>query len=157
MMQPPPPLYAVHTTPCLSPFLLAIQYRMGGGYELSNPKGNVPRRQLPSEKWPFLGRMCVCVLHTDVWVLDGWRVWHGPAGVAQLWTDIPTLHVSVPIHTHICKLWLMTTFFFPCFFFLVAMLVKQAISFRGLQNFCCFHTRMKASFAWDNLHRAEQL
>lgn len=24
--------------------------RQGGGYELSNPKGNVPRRQLPGEK-----------------------------------------------------------------------------------------------------------
>lgn len=50
MMQPPPPLLSAHTTPCLSPFLPAIRYRMGGGYELSNPKGNVPRRQLPSEK-----------------------------------------------------------------------------------------------------------
>ena len=68
MMQPPTPpppalhIFSVHTTtPCLCPFLPAIQYRMGGGYELSNPKGNVPHRQLPSEKWPFLGHKCVCV------------------------------------------------------------------------------------------------
>lgn len=65
MMQPPTThlLLSPHTTPCLSPFLLAIQYWMEGGYELSNPKGNVPCRQLPSEKWPHLkcvfARRCV--------------------------------------------------------------------------------------------------
>lgn len=140
MMQPPPSpssLFSPHTTPCLSPFLLAIQYWMGGGYELSNPKGNVPCRQLPGEKWPHLGRKCVC-LHADVWVWGGWSVWHGAAGVTQLWTAIPPLSASVLceltcciyIHKHIhnCTLWLMIAIFlfFP-FIFLEAMFVQQMI------------------------------
>ena len=89
---------------------------MGGGYELSNPKGNVPRRQLPSEKWPHLGHKCVR-LHADVWEWGGWRIWHGPAGVTQLWTATPPLSYTLTYYTQ-THMYIMTdgSYFFSCLF-----------------------------------------
>lgn len=85
-MMPPPP--HTPTTSCLSPFLRAIRYWMGGGYELSNPKGNVPRRQLPNEKWPFRGCACawVLVFMCRCLCVLAWRSRGRPAGFLRLLT-----------------------------------------------------------------------
>lgn len=92
MMQPLPPLLSAHTNPCLSPFLPTIWYRLGGGYELSNSKGNVTRRQLPGEKWPFPG--CTCVFPCLRVCVCG--CWHGPAGVTLRRTATPRLSICLP-------------------------------------------------------------
>lgn len=61
---------------------------MGGGYELSNPKGNVPRRQLPNEKWPFRGCVCarVLVFMCRCLCVLGWRSRRRPAGFLRFLT-----------------------------------------------------------------------
>lgn len=98
MMHPPLPHFSVHTIPCPSPFLPAIRYRMGGGYELSNPKGNVPRRQLPSEKLPFPWRKGVC-LRADASVGGEFDVdWLVSPGNGQL--CLLRLSINVQMHAY---------------------------------------------------------